>query len=164
MICEPGRIATSPRQILIARFMWNSTGCVVITSGGFSSMTARVGRGLAWPPHYAISPSRRNFPAFWHRLIFWDTSVDSTVCNSPVGGEQWAPIRRIGVSATARFVPLSLHSPEKDRYCLTTTCNSVIKYTQERRIENRKCLRSRRSRLSSWRCSLGFPFEQELVT
>jgi hypothetical protein len=118
-------------------------------------MTARVGRGLAWPPHYAISPSRRNFPAFW-----WDTSVDSTVCNPPVGGEQWAPIRRIGVSATARFVPLSLPSPEKDRYFLTTTCNSVIKYTTERRIENRKYLRRRRSRLSRWRCSLGFSFEQ----
>jgi hypothetical protein len=118
-------------------------------------MTARVGRDLAWPPHYAISPSRRNFPAFW-----WDTSVDSTVCNPPVGGEQWAPIRRMGVSATARFVPLSLPSPEKDRYFLTTTCNSVIKYTTERRIENRKYLRRRRSRLSRWRCSLGFSFEQ----
>ena len=164
MICKPSRVATSPRQSLIVRFMSNSAGRAAITSGGFSSMTARVGRDLAWPPHYAISFSRRNFPAFWPRLIFWNTSVDSTVCIPPVGGEQWAPIRRMRVSARARLVPLSLPSPEKDRYCVTATRNSVIKHTQERGIESRKYLRRRRSLLSRWRCSLGFSFEQELVT
>jgi len=44
-------------------------------------MAARVGRGLAWSPHDAISPSRRNFPVFWPHLNLRDTSVVLTVCN-----------------------------------------------------------------------------------
>ena len=72
---------------------------------GVSSMTARVGPGLRRPPHYAISPSRPNFPAFWPRVNSWDTFVLSTV-------------------------PVSVPSLGQDGYCVTATCNSVIKQTQ----------------------------------
>jgi len=126
-------------------------------------MTARVGRGLTRPLHHAISPSRRNFPAFWRRVHSWDIRVVSTICNLSVGEERWAPIRGMRVPATAKFVPMCLPSPGKDGYCGTITCNSVIKQTLERRIEEGKYSRRRRSYLSKWRFSPGFSIGQELV-
>ena len=98
-------------------------------------MTARVGRDLTRPLHQAISPSRRNFPAFWRRVHSWDIRVVSTICNLSVGEERWAPIREMRVPATAKFVPMCLPSPGKDGYCVTITCNSVINQTTDCRGE-----------------------------
>lgn len=122
-------------------------------------MTARVGPGLARPPYHAISPSRRGFP----RVNSGDTFVVATVCNPSVGGEHPAPIRGKGEPATARFLSVSLPSAGRDGYCITVTCNSVIKQTLKRRIENADYLRHGGSYLGRWRCSPRFSFGQALV-
>ena len=134
--------------------MKNSVGRSAITNGGFSSMTARVGPGLTRPPYHAISPSRRDVPALWSRVSSGDTFAVSTVCNPSVGGE---PARPRGPRA------VSLPSAGRDGYCVTVTCNSVIKQTLKRRIENGDYLRRRRSYLGGWRCSPRFSFGQALV-
>jgi hypothetical protein len=51
----------------------------------------------------------------------------------------------------------------RDGYCVTVTCNSVIKQTLKRRIENGTYLGRRRSYLGRWRCSPRFSFGQALV-
>ena len=98
-------------------------------------MTARVGRGLAWSRHHAISPTRRNFPAVWPNLSLRDISVVLAICKLAVGGEQRVPTRGVPVPAKVSLVPLNLASPAQDRHCATT-----ISVTDQHRraLEKRK--------------------------
>jgi hypothetical protein len=146
MICGPSRVATSPRQSLIVRFMRNSAGRVLITSGGFWHDSP------SWAQSGVVSAPRNSpYPTQLPRLL-------AQACRQRGTAESTRGLPVPAQSAPRATEPRFAGSGQPLR-------NDHFRYrpAQEGVQSKRKNPKWRRSFLRKWRCSPGFSARQELV-
>jgi hypothetical protein len=146
MICGPSRVATSPRQSLIVRFMRNSAGRVLITSGGFwHDSPSWAQSGVVSAPRNSPLPDATSPPSGSSLPSAGNSSINPRLACA-------------GQSAPRATEPRFAGSGQPLR-------NDHFRYrpAQEGVQSKRKNPKWRRSFLRKWRCSPGFSARQELV-